>query len=192
MGTRRKRRRRDEEREDEEEREEPQEKARAVATEARPADRVLELQKTAGNRAVGAAIARWGLPWFPQTAAPQWPKEPQVIMDGNVIPMSSFSWSDPHGGTGAAGAGKAGSGGEVSISTTLGDHSAELARRTTDGRPYKTVIIVMPHKDGTGVTITFTEAFVSGYQITGEQESWTLNFKTRELTQSPPQAQARP
>ena len=193
MGGRRKRRRREEEREDEEEREPAQEKDRAVATtEATPADRVLDLQKTAGNRAVGAAIARWGLPWLPQTAAPQWPKEPQVIMDGKVIPMSSFSWSDPHGGTGGAGAGKGRSDGEVSISTTLGEHSAELARRTADGTPYKTVIIVMPHKDGAGVTITFTDAFVSGYQITGEQENWTLNFKTRELTQSPPQTQTRP
>jgi hypothetical protein len=193
MGTRRKRRRRDEEREDEEEREEPQEKERAAATtEVRPAGRVLELQKTAGNRAVGAAIARWGFPWFPQTAAPQWPKEPQVIVDGKVIPMSSFSWSDPHAGTGAAGVGKGRSDGEVSISTTLGDHSADLALRTAEGRPFKTVIIVMPHKDGTGVTLTFTEAFVSGYQITGQQENWTLNFKTRELSRSPPQAQPRP
>jgi hypothetical protein len=192
MGARRKRRRRDEEREDEQERERPQEEERAVATtEAAPADRVLDLQKAAGNRAVGAAIARWGFPGFPQAAAPKWPEEPQVIMDGRVIPMSSFSWQDAHGGTGTA-AGKARSDGDVSISTTLGDHSADLALRAAEGRPFKKVIIVMPHANGTGVTITLTEASVSGYQVSGQLESWTLNFKTRELSQSPPQAQARP
>ena len=67
------------------EREPAQERAGEGAAEEReatPADRVLELQKTAGNRAVGAALARWGLPWLPLAAAPQWPKEPQVIIDG--------------------------------------------------------------------------------------------------------------
>ena len=64
---------------------------------------MLELQKTAGNRAITAAISRWGLPWIPMAAAPQWPKEPQVIIDGVVIPLQSWSWSEGATGTGATG-----------------------------------------------------------------------------------------
>ena len=60
---------------------------------------MLDLQKTAGNRATTAAISRWGLPWLPMAAAPQWPKEPQVIIDGVVIPLQS--WSMDGGGTAA-------------------------------------------------------------------------------------------
>ncbi len=191
MGVQRKRRRREEEREDEEEREQPREKEREVATESTPADRVLELQKTAGNRAVGAAISRWGLPWLPQTLAPQWPKEPQVIVDGMVLPMSSFSWSDPQGGTGAS-QGTPRTDGDVIITTTVGDHSSDLWQRTAEGKPFKTVIIVVPHKNGTGATITLTEAFLTSYTVSGQTESWGLQFQKRELSQSPPQAQPRP
>jgi Type VI secretion system effector, Hcp len=193
MGVQRKRRRREEELEEERDQEQQEERPRERkdATPAAPADRALELQKTAGNRAVGAALSRWGMPWVPQTVAPQWPKEPQVIVDGTVIPMSSFSWSDPQGGTGTS-LGKPRSDGEVSITTTIGDHSADLWRRTAEGREFKTVIIVMPHKNGTGVTITLTEATVSSYQVSGQTETWGLHFQKREFSQSPPQAQPRP
>jgi hypothetical protein len=193
MGVRRKRRRREEELEEQEEREQPQEREREIATEPTPADRVLELQKTAGNRAVGAAIARWGLPWLPMTAAPQWPKEPQVIFDGTVLPLSSWSWSD---GSAGAGAGSTGPGkaqlNEVQVSTTMGTHSAELMLRTAEGRHFKTVMIVVPGKDGKGLTLTFTDVLISSYQISGDLETWSLSFATKEFSQSPPQAQPRP
>ena len=101
MGVQRKRRRREERLEEEEhqrEREPAQEnvleKERPKEREATAVDRVLDLQKTAGNRATTTALSRWGLPWLPMTAAPQWPKEPQVILDGVVIPLGSFSWSE--------------------------------------------------------------------------------------------------
>ncbi len=60
-----------------------------------PAIPALELQKTAGNRAVGAALGRWPM-WFSKPHA-QWPKEPQVIVDGTAIPMVSFSWGESTG-----------------------------------------------------------------------------------------------
>jgi hypothetical protein len=186
MGARRKRRRRDEELEEEREQAQEQEpRAKNGAGPAAPADRALELQKTAGNRAVGAALARWGLPWIPQSAAPQWPKEPQVIADGMVLPLSSFSWSDSQPGTGAS-PGKSRPDGEVIVTTAMGDHSSDLAQRTAQGRPFKTVVIVMPHKNGTGVTITLTDVFVTGYQISGQEESWTLQYKTRAFADQPP------
>jgi hypothetical protein len=195
MGVQRKRRRRVERLEEEEAergrepaQERVEEKEQPKEREATPAGRVLDLQKTAGNRATNAALARWGLPWFPATVAPQWPKEPQVIADGTVLPMSSFSWSDPHGGTGAS-PGKQRPDGEVVVTTTVGEHSAGLAQRTAEGDPFKTVIIVMPHSNGTGVTITLTEVYVTGYQISGQTESWTLHFEKREFSQAPPPAQ---
>ena len=54
---------------------------RARPTSAPAADKALELQKTAGNRAVGAALQRWpGCRAVPLVA--KWPKEPQMIVDG--------------------------------------------------------------------------------------------------------------
>ena len=195
MATRRKRRRRlEEELEEQEEREPPQEREREreVTTEPTPADRVLELQKTAGNRAVGAAIARWGLPGMPMTAAPQWPKEPQVIADGLVLPLSSWSWSSHAPGTGA-GTGQPHEGsGEISLSTKTGTHSSDLMLRTAEGRSFKTVVIVVPGKDGKGFTITLHDVMISGYQLSGDMETWSVSFAKKEFSQSPPQAQPRP
>ena len=194
MGAQRKRRRREERLEEEEEqgREPPQQavQEKEREREATPADRVLELQKTAGNRATTAALSRWGFPWFPATAAPQWPKEPQVIVDGKVIPLQSWSWSthSPGTGSGGTGAGKAHFDG-VNVTTAMGDHSAELALKTAEGQHIKTVLIVVPGKDGKGVTLTFTDVLIMSYSISGDAESWSLSFATKEFSQSPPPAQ---
>jgi Type VI secretion system effector, Hcp len=188
------RKRREEELEGiEPQRDEEEQEERKAANPAAPADRALELQKTAGNRAVGAALARWGMPWIPATAAAQWPKEAQVILDGEVLPLKSWSWSEATAGTGAAstGAGKP-QFNEVNVSTTIGEHSAELTMRTAGGRPFKTVIIVVPGKDGKGITLTFTDVLISGYQVSGDLESWSLSFAKKEFSQSPPQVKAQP
>lgn len=175
-------------REDEEEQEE-----RKAAAPATPADRALELQKAAGNRAVGAALARWGPPWTPATATPQWPKEAQVIVDGEVIPLKSWSWSERSAGVGAGSTGRGNASfNEVQVTTAIGTHSSDLAMRTARGDPFKTVIIVVPGKDGKGITLTFTQVTISSYQVSGDQESWSLTFANKELSQSPPQAQGRP
>jgi hypothetical protein len=191
MGARRKRRRR-EELEEEQQLLEPatEQKEAPAATPAAPADRALELQKTAGNRAVGAALSRWGLPWIPVTRAPQWPKEAEIIVDGTVIPLSSWSWADRGAGAGAGGTGRGKAAfNEIVVSTVLGEHSTDLALSTAQGRPIKTVILVVPGKDGKGITITLTDVLISSYQISGNQESWSLSFAGKELSQSPPPAQ---
>lgn len=202
MGIQRKRRRREERLEEEEEqqgrepaRESVLEKERPKERErdATPADRVLDLQKTAGNRATNAAISRWGFPWLPATAAPQWPKEPQVILDGTVIPISSWSWNDPSPGVGSGtGLGKAELGRDISISTEVGRHSADLQLRTAEGRPFKVVYIVVPGKDGKGVTIKLENVMITSYSISGDSagsdpvDTWSLSYEKRELTQAPP------
>jgi hypothetical protein len=200
MGVQRKRRRREERLEEEEQAREPspesvleKERPREREREATPADRVLDLQKTAGNRAVGATLSRWGLPWFPQTAAPQWPKEPQVIVDGVVIPLRSWSWSEGSGGTGAGSIGAEQTRlNDVHVMTTMGDHSSDLALKIAQGRHIKTVLIVVPGKDGTGYTITLTDVLITSYSISEQLESWSLSFAKKEFGQSPPQAQPRP
>jgi hypothetical protein len=201
MGVQRKRRRREERLEEEEEQaREPspenvleKERPREREREATPADRVLDLQKTAGNRAVGATLSRWGLPWFPQTAAPQWPKEPQVIVDGVVIPLQSWSWSEGSGGTGAGSTGAEQTRlNDVHVMTKMGDHSSDLALKIAQGQHIKTVLIVMPGKDGKGYTVTLTDALITGYSISGDMEQWSLSFAKKEFSQSPPQTQPRP
>jgi hypothetical protein len=200
MGVQRKRRRREERLEEEEEergrepaQEAVQEKERPQAREATAVDRVIDLQKTAGNRATTEAISRWALPWLPAAATPQWPKEPQMIADGAVIPISSWSWADRTPGVGSAtGVGKPEVGAEISISTTVGSHSADLALRTAEGRPFKTVYIVVPGKDGKGVTIELENVMITSYQTSGDSagsgpgETYSLSYTKRKLTEAPP------
>jgi hypothetical protein len=198
MGVQRKRRRREERLEEEEEQQqarEPaaEEKEKPREKEPTAADRVLDLQKTAGNRATTAAISRWGFPRLPAaTAAPQWPKEAQVIVDGEAIPITSFSWPDARGVVGGT-AGGHDHPGEVNVSGSVGDHSNELSRWASEGRQFKTVIIVMPSKDGKGSTITLTgEVTITGYSISaGDVETWSLQFGKAEYSRSLPQAQPR-
>jgi hypothetical protein len=194
MGVQRKRRRREERLEEEEQeraREPEEQPVQEQERERSPADRVLELQKTAGNRATTAALSRWGLPTLPLAAAPQWPKEPQVIVDGVTIPLDSFSWPGQASvGTGGISS-RTSQYNDVNVLTTLGEHSAELARLATSGAPIKTVVIVIPGKDGKGHTITLENVLITGYSISDKQESWSLNFAKKEFSQQPPQAQPR-
>ena len=200
MGAQRKRRRREERLEEEEEQQgrEPAqesvlEKERPKEREATAADRVLDLQKTAGNRATTAALSRWGFPGFPATAAPQWPKEPQVIIDGVVIPLTAFSSSEGRSGDGGPTTSPGGVQlNDVTIMTTLGEHSTDLHMAAVQGRQFKTVVIVMPGKDGKGFTVTLTDGVISSYSISERNESWSLSFRKKEFSQSPPKAQSRP
>jgi hypothetical protein len=200
MGVQRKRRRREERLEEEEQErgrepaeEAVQEKERPQEREATAVDRVLDLQKTAGNRATTEAISRWGMPWLPLAAAPQWPKGPQVILDGVVIPLESWSWAETSAGTGA---GPTGQGvahlDDINVTTVSGDHSSDLMQKTAQGQPIKTVFIVVPGKDGKGVTIKLENVMITSYQTSGSSgggapvETWSLSYTKRELTQAPP------
>jgi Type VI secretion system effector, Hcp len=200
MGVQRKRRRREERLEEEEQEQgrEPAEenvleKERPQEREPTAVDRVIDLQKTAGNRATTAALSRWGIGTLPLAAAPQWPKEPQAIVDGEVIPLKSWGWSDqsPTSGAGSVGAGKVELN-DVNVQAVLGDHSSDLARKSARGEPVKTVVIVVPGKDGKGITLTFHDVLITSYSVSGNQESWSMNFRSKEFSQSPPQAQPRP
>jgi hypothetical protein len=176
MRTRRRHRRHGEEEEEELE-------AARVATEPSPADRALDLQKTAGNHAVGAALARWAVPWVPRAPAPQWPTEEQVVFDGKAIPLLATSWGDRIGG-GPSGPGKP-EFHDVEVSVRVGTYSSELALASAEGRHFKEVVIVMP-RGGTGVTITLTDVLIEGQRLSGDAQTLQLHFASYELSQSPP------
>lgn len=172
------------------------EKATALAQDTKQApavDKALELQKSAGNRAVGAMLSRW--PGFGAPLIAQWPKEPQMIVDGTVITIESFQEGvQAHGtATGSSGTqnrtGATGPG-EIIVMLKMGKHSADLLLQATRGPGYKTVEIVIPTKDGKGIRFTLTDVQISNYSISGSGasplESLALNFKKREFSQDPP------
>ena len=149
-----------------------------------PAARALELQRTAGNRAVGAALARWPM-WFPQATA-QWPKEPEVIVDGVTMPLLSFSWGEARGGAGggAHGPGKA-QHGDMHFTTRLSKHSVELWPKVSRAEPIKTMVIVMPSGDR-GYTITFKDVLLTSLSSSTDADSFSAAFATYEMGTSPP------
>jgi hypothetical protein len=196
MGVTRKRRRREERLEEEEQARDPAEenvleKERPREKEATATDRVLDLQKTAGNRATTAALSRWGFPGVPATAAPQWPKEAQVIIDGRAIPLQSWGSSHQSSTSGSTGRESVPLN-DANIQTAVGEHSADLWRKAGEGGHIKTVVIVLPGKDGKGITFTFHDVLITGYSMSGQDEIWSINFAKKEFSTEPPKAQPRP
>ena len=164
-----------------------------------PAARVLELQKTAGNRATGQALARWPMLGAPQPVA-EWPKHLEMIIDGKtVIPIESAQLGNRQALTNATGTGAdpekpVDERGELIVTLKQGDWSTGLFRESLYGRGFKTVEIVFPGKDGKGVRFILEDVLISSYSVSGHggadldspMESLTLNFKKRTFSQDPP------
>lgn len=176
------------------EQESADEKAPAKAAQPdTPVSRALELQKTAGNRATGAALQRWPFLGFPQAVA-QWPRESQLILDDTVIPLESYADvnagrnTDPSSST--ARPNDFGAAGEVVVTIAVGDWSTDLNKAMLYGKHFKTVQLVIPAKDG-GVRWILTDVLISALDTSsgnGDRPLQTLqlNFKKREFSQSPP------
>jgi len=179
----------------EQEEAEPAKAPAKTAQQETPVARALELQKTAGNRATGAALARWPYLGLPQATA-QWPKEKQLILDDVVIPMESFADSVGNNrvaltpGSGTSKPNDATGEGEVVVTLKMGDWSSDLFKANVTGKHYKTVELVVPGKDGKGVRWILTDVMISGLDISsaGDRptQSLQLHFKKREFSQSPP------
>ncbi len=164
-----------------------------------PAARVLELQKTAGNRATGAALARWPLLGAAQPVA-EWPKTLEMIIDGKtVIPLESAQLGQQRHMTNATGRGieqdkSLDVGGEMVVTLKQGKWSSDLFRESLSGRGFKTVEIVFPGKDGKGLRVILEDVLIANYSVSGHGgadhdspvESLSLNFKKRSLSQDPP------
>jgi hypothetical protein len=152
-------------------------------TEARPSadpvQRVLALQRTIGNRAVGAILARDSLPT--DTKSPATGAELSVTLDGlGPIPLTSlqFAMSRPSGhvGSGGSKSPRGTSGVNANFTSTIGDHSTKLFQALLSGQVFKTVVIAR----GT-MRITLTDAMLSTYSTSAEPdpdhgESWALNY----------------
>ena len=194
-----KRRRREEELEEEREQQVEEAEPEQQAAPATLADKALDLQKTAGNRAVGAAIDRWSLPWVPSTAAPvaKWPKEAQVVFDEKlVVPIKS--WSDTSAGTNVVGRGgntsrnDAEGEGEIVIVTEMGDYVVDLHKAALGGKPYGKVEIIVPGPNGTGIRVELENVYIVSYQTSADGQppggtmSYSLAFKKRKISNAPP------
>jgi hypothetical protein len=144
---------------------------------ADPVQRVLALQRTIGNRAVGAILARDSLPTDTKSPA----KEFSVTLDGlGPIPLSSlqFVLSRPPGHMGGGGSKTPGgtSGVNASLTSTIGEHSPKLFQALLSGQVFKTVVI-----ERGSTRITLTDAMLSTYSASAESdpshtESWVLNY----------------
>jgi Type VI secretion system effector, Hcp len=189
---------------DAEKQKDPQADGAAALQTEDPVARTLELQKTAGNKAVGAAIARW--PTLGAPPAAQWPKQLEMIIDGKtVIPLESaqMGTSGPHTSSASVGANRERAekdeSGEIVVTLKQGKWSTDLFRESLSGSGYKMVEIVFPGKDGKGVRVILADVLISGWSMSGHgstnddspMESISLNFKKRTFSQDPPPARGR-
>jgi hypothetical protein len=155
-----------------------------------PADKALELQKAAGNRAVGAALHRWSLPFVPQAETAQWPKAPEMLLDDeDAIPIESVQDAEagrlPNRRRGEE-EDEASRGGEFVISLKNGKWMIDLHQAVVTGKHYKQVEIVLPGKDGKGMRWILTDVYISGVQTSETAQTIQLSFKKREFSMAPP------
>ena len=149
---------------------------------------VLELQRMAGNRAVTALLAR-----EPKTKTPAKPpakKDPPkqsyvaisgmdpIVFESVQLGARSSLSSSNHGREREA---PAPTSAEIVITTSQGDHSSELFKRSLSGEPFSAEIVFV--KDGKlYMKIKLTNAMISSFSVSGHggadsrpMESWTLN-----------------
>ena len=160
---------------------------------AGPQAQVLELQKTAGNRAVGAVLDRWT---HPVLAPGSWPKQKQLVFDGKVVPLESVSQgagshvAHPGSGSGKPKPDEFAGPGELSVVIPSGGWSQELFRQFEGGEVFKTVEVVVPTADGKGMRLILAVVEITGFASHGggdhPLEMLTLSFRKRTFTQNPP------
>jgi type VI secretion system secreted protein Hcp len=145
----------------------------------RPVQDVLALQRTAGNRAVSALLARSPERAVPADAKGAEAAGPRATLTGiGTIPLLSVSLGLGRGGAPGGGNAKPEPTSEIALTSRLGPHSQRLSKAAVDGRPMDVEIVVPRGKSALRVTIK--NALVHGYSVSsGEDratESWTLTF----------------
>ena len=143
-----------------------------------PQDGVLTLQQAAGNRAVGAILAR-------QPGTKEAPKEQDkrtshvLLPDIGRIELLSFQWGERTRGEREEEAPRFR---ELSLTTTSGKHSNALLRAAATGTHFKEVEIVHYSSNGAGIRLKLTDVMLVSYTMAGGGESdkpaemWTLSF----------------
>ena len=131
------------------------------------AERLLELQRSAGNRAVGEYLAREPEPADAKEETKA--TGPRVTLPGiGTIPLLSVGFPPGEGGVGD---GKSPGPRELIMSSAVGKHSSQLSKAMLDGRTMDVEVVLAG-----GRTVTLHGAIVSSYTTSGDRESWTLNF----------------
>jgi len=159
-----------------------------AAVQQTPVDRALELQKTAGNRAVASVLQRAPLDVAEQTPVAAWPKHPEGVFDDElVVPIESVQ--NTHEGHRRPPSKREGEEGELAfgelvIHAKTGKHSTELHKALLAAKSFAKVEIVIPGAGG-GVRIILTNVVISGVSMGEGSESWSLSFEKREFSKDP-------
>jgi hypothetical protein len=145
------------------------------------ADRVLALQRSAGNRAVSALLARSP----DDTKAKDDEKGARATLSGiGTIPLLSVSFDVNRTPGGRGGEGGAPPPREIVFFSKIGEHSAKLTQAVIDGRPME-VEVILPG-GGSTLRLKLKGAIVSSYSTSGDRddatETWVLNFQSLEQT----------
>jgi hypothetical protein len=181
--------------EEQAEHDEQKERSPAAKTPAAdgPVKKTLELQKTAGNRAVGEALSRWSVPFLPQATTPTWPKSPELLFDDeDPIPLDSFQDANVDRPLGGPGSGRQerdedpNGPGEFVVYIPLGKWSSGLQQTVIKGKHYTKVQLVIPGRDGKGMRWILHDVYIAGVQMSQGGQSLQLSFKRREFSKAPP------
>ena len=133
-------------------------------------DRLLTLQRAAGNRAVATVVARSPRA-KPKPKPKPAPKGPQglaerrishIVLSG-LAPIEVVSWSWQGGAIGGP-AGAEGSVRELQITTRTGDHSSTLMSAITEGREFAQAELVVYGPQGGGFRVMLSRVMVTSYQ----------------------------
>jgi hypothetical protein len=150
-----------------------------------PAADLLALQRTAGNRAVGALLSRQPQP----TAPKEKPKAPAEVTGNRVvfpgigtIPVESVQLATSRAANSPTGSGSDREGGAASVSEVVitslqGEHSTALFKASLDGKGADVEVILERGKET--IVIELTNALVTHYAPNANdhppRETWTLN-----------------
>lgn len=136
------------------------------------AARIIALQRTAGNHAVAAMIARDAAP---RQAEPTYGL---AVLDGiGTIPLLSVSYAEPQRGTGAQPVELH----DVQVMSKVGEHSSQLQRAAQQGEAFEAEVLA-----GDKVRLKLHKAAITAFSEGdghgGEAiDSWTLNAANIEL-----------
>jgi hypothetical protein len=150
------------------------------------ADRVLALQRSAGNQAVSALLAR------SPDATKRKDDEKGAAAAGaratlsgiGTIPLLSVNFGVTRAPTGRGEEGKAPTPQEIVFSSKVGEHSTKLNKAVLDGQPME-VEVILP-AGGSTLRLKLKGAIVSSYSTSGGEgsatETWALNVQSLEHT----------
>jgi Type VI secretion system effector, Hcp len=151
------------------------------------AEALLAVQRSAGNHAVSALLAR-----APDKAKPKEKDKPKeaapagtraTLPDIGTIPLLSvqFGGSRPTG-RGRGEEDERQTSGEIVVSSLVGAHSQQLLKASLDGKPMTVEVVIAG--SGSTLRLTLKGAMISSYSTGsggGEEiETWTLNFQSLE------------